>query len=71
MIACISPSINYFDESLSTIQYAMRTMNIKNKPIIQMETKDQIIYNLNQEIKICIIENQFLRQQINKYLHWI
>ena len=40
MIACISPSINYFDESLSTIQYAMRTMNIKNKPIVQMETKD-------------------------------
>ena len=68
MIACISPSMAYFDETLSTIQYAMRTMNIKNKPIIQMETKDQIIYNLNQEIKICLIENQFLRQQINKYI---
>jgi kinesin family member 12 len=40
MIACISPSMAYFDETLSTLQYAMRTMNIKNKPIIQMETKD-------------------------------
>ena len=40
MIACISPSISYIDETFSTINYAMRTMNIKNKPIIQMETKD-------------------------------
>lgn len=34
MIACISPSMTYFDETLSTINYAMRTMNIKNKPIL-------------------------------------
>ena len=34
MIACISPSSAYFDETCSTITYAMRTMNIKNKPII-------------------------------------
>ena len=44
MIACISPSMAYIDETFSTVNYAMRTMNIKNKPIIQMETKDQIIY---------------------------
>lgn len=34
MIACISPSAVYFDETLSTMNYAARTMNIKNKPII-------------------------------------
>lgn len=61
MIACVSPSSAYFDETLNTVSYAMRTMNIKNKPIVQMETKDQIIYNLNQEIKLCLIENQYLR----------
>jgi hypothetical protein len=34
MIACISPSSVYADETISTLNYATRTMNIKNKPII-------------------------------------
>ena len=34
MIACVSPSAVYFEESLSTMNYASRTMNIKNKPVI-------------------------------------
>lgn len=66
MIACISPSMAYIEETFSTVNYAMRTMNIKNKPVIQMETKDQIIYNLQQEMKLCMIENAYLRQQITK-----
>jgi len=34
MIACISPSMLYIDETLSTLNYAARTMNIKNKPTV-------------------------------------
>jgi kinesin family protein 12 len=34
MIACISPSEVYQEETLSTLNYATRTMNIKNKPIL-------------------------------------
>ena len=34
MIACISPSSVYIEETLSTLNYACRTMNIKNKPVI-------------------------------------
>jgi len=34
MIACVSPSATYLEETLSTLNYACRTMNIKNKPII-------------------------------------
>lgn len=34
MIACVSPSEAYADETISTLNYATRTMNIKNKPII-------------------------------------
>jgi len=37
MIACISPSSVYSDESMSTLNYASRTMNIKNKPIVQVK----------------------------------
>lgn len=34
MIACISPSEIYAEETVSTLNYATRTMNIKNKPVI-------------------------------------
>lgn len=34
MIACVSPSAVYADETVSTLNYATRTMNIKNKPVI-------------------------------------
>lgn len=37
MIACASPSEVYYDETFSTMNYAARTMNIKNKPVVQMD----------------------------------
>lgn len=36
MIACVSPSSSYGDETLSTLNYASRAMNIKNKPLVQV-----------------------------------
>lgn len=36
MIACITPSACYFEETMSTLKYATRTMNIKNKPIVSV-----------------------------------
>ena len=50
MIACASPSSLYFDETLSTLNYAARTMNIRNKPIVQMDKKDQAIQEIQTEI---------------------
>jgi kinesin family member 12 len=40
MIACVSPSHMWAEETISTLNYATRTMNIKNKPIIQMDAKE-------------------------------
>ena len=37
MIACVSPADANFDESLSTLKYANRARNIKNKPIANKE----------------------------------
>lgn len=34
MIACVSPSEVYAEETISTLNYATRTMNIKNKPVV-------------------------------------
>lgn len=64
MVACASPSSVYYEETLSTLSYATRTMNIKNKPVIQMEEKDQVIYGLQRERDILRLENQYLREQI-------
>jgi len=64
MIACVSPSLVYVDETLSTLNYATRTMNIKNKPIIQMDAKEQIIFNLKREIYLLKLENEYLKEQV-------
>ena len=71
MIACASPSSIYFDETLSTLNYAARTMNIRNKPLIQMDQKDQVIQEIQSEIETLKKENVYLREQyqrINKGL---
>jgi len=62
MIACISPSNQYAEETLSTLSYASRAMNIKNKPVVQMDPKEMIIFNLKREIQFLRIENDYLRQ---------
>ena len=62
MIACVSPSETYVDETISTLNYATRTMNIKNKPILQMDTKEQIIFNLKREIQLLKMENNYLKE---------
>ena len=64
MIACVSPSQMYAEETLSTLNYATRTMNIKNKPIIQMDEKEQIIFNLKREIQLLKLENEYLKEQV-------
>eukprot|EP00831_Metopus_contortus_P006438 TRINITY_DN12462_c0_g1_i1.p3 TRINITY_DN12462_c0_g1~~TRINITY_DN12462_c0_g1_i1.p3 ORF type:complete len:203 (+),score=29.63 TRINITY_DN12462_c0_g1_i1:480-1088(+) len=64
MIACISPSESYLEETMSTLNYATRTMNIKNKPVIQMDPKEQIIYDLRREIQLLKMENEYLKEKL-------
>ena len=61
MIACVSPSHVYLEETISTLNYATRTMNIKNKPVVQMDPKEQIIFTLNKEIQLLKMENDWLK----------
>ena len=65
MVACCSPSEAYMEETLSTLNYATRARNIQNKPMIQMDQKEQLIFNLRQEVKLLRLENDFLRQQLS------
>ena len=66
MISCVSPSAVYYDETLNTLSYATRTMNVKNKPVIQMDDKSQSIYNLTRENELLRMENKFLREQLQR-----
>lgn len=64
MIACISPSEVYTDETQSTLNYATRTMNIKNKPVIRMDAKEQVKFNLKREVQLLRLQNNFLKQEL-------
>ena len=43
MIAAISPASDSYDETLSTLRYASRAKQIKNKPTINMDPKDALL----------------------------
>ena len=46
MIACVSPAESNYDESLSTIRYASRARNIKNKPVVNRDPNSMLIESL-------------------------
>ncbi|KAI6652205.1 Osmotic avoidance abnormal protein 3-like [Oopsacas minuta] len=50
MVACISPADNNYEETLSTLRYANRAKNIKNKPKINEDPKDALIRQYQEEI---------------------
>jgi kinesin family protein 4/21/27 len=42
MIACVSPAESNYEESLNTLKYASKAMNIKNTPIVNRDEKTQL-----------------------------
>ncbi|XP_065731397.1 kinesin-like protein KIF17 isoform X1 [Phocoena phocoena] len=51
MVACLSPADNNYDETLSTLRYANRAKNIRNKPRINEDPKDALLREYQEEIK--------------------
>jgi hypothetical protein len=51
MIANISPADYNFEETMSTLRYANRAKNIKNKPTINEDPKDALLREYLEEIK--------------------
>ena len=60
MVACLSPADNNYDETISTLRYANRAKNIKNKPKINEDPKDAMLREYQEEIdKLkAMLENQ-------------
>lgn len=54
MIACAGPSGVYYDETFSTMNYAARTMNIKNKPIVQVKKIEKMDWS-KLVVTICLL----------------
>uniref|UniRef100_UPI003AABD84E kinesin family member 3Cb n=1 Tax=Centroberyx gerrardi TaxID=166262 RepID=UPI003AABD84E len=50
MIATVGPSDRHHDESLTTLRYASRAKNIKNKPRINEDPKDALLREFQEEI---------------------
>ena len=51
MIAALSPADYNYEETLSTLHYANRAKQIKNKPVINEDPKDALLKEYEQEIK--------------------
>ncbi|KAM5248681.1 kinesin-like protein KIF17 [Ctenodactylus gundi] len=51
MVACLSPANDNYDETLSTLRYANRAKNIKNKPRINEDPKDALLREYQEEIR--------------------
>ena len=49
MIACASPADSNYVESLSTVKYASRARNIKNKPVVNRDANSLIIEALRKQ----------------------
>ena len=50
MIACVSPAESNYEETLSTIKYASRARNIKNKPVVNRDANSILIDGLRNQI---------------------
>ena len=54
MCANCGPADYNYDETLSTLRYANRAKNIKNKPKINEDPKDAMLREYQEEIKVCM-----------------
>ena len=79
MMACISPASTYLEETLNTLQYAMRAGKIENAPVVQIDTKDAMILALRRENKLLRGDVDVLRgflgvppdMTMEEALHWL
>ncbi|KAJ3304161.1 Kinesin-like protein kif3b [Kappamyces sp. JEL0829] len=51
MVATMSPASYNYDETVSTLRYANRAKNIKNKPKVNEDPKDAMLREFQEEIK--------------------
>ena len=65
MIACISPAEINEEETLSTLRYANRARNIKNKPVINRDPQSALISSLKDEVSLLKLEIKAYQKVMN------
>merc|ERR1712224_698142 len=64
MLANVGPSSTHYDETLSTLRYANRAKNIKNKPVVNDDPKDAMLRELHSEVER--LRNALQQYQLEK-----
>lgn len=64
MIATVGPADYNYDETISTLRYANRAKNIKNRAHINQDPKDALLKQFQQEIEL--LKKQLEEQNINE-----
>jgi len=64
MIACVSPSSHVVQDTTNTLRYANRAKNIRNKPVVKMDPKEQLLQRIKREVKLLKAENLYFREQL-------
>lgn len=68
MVACITPSNRFTEESLRTIAYAMRTKNIVNmNPAVRVDPHQKQVYEMRIELDMLHRENASLKERLARY----
>ena len=63
MVACLSPSDRYFEENLSTLNYASRASQISNLPTKNIDPK--MVMLTEQKRKISDLDNELKQANIH------
>lgn len=50
MLACLAPADKYYEDNLSTLQYAAQAALIRGEPVINLDPKDRLIAELTQQL---------------------
>ena len=64
MVACISPALSNITETVKTLRYAQSAKKIKNKPVINLDPREEMLYMLKREIQCLKKENDLLKNAI-------
>ncbi|KAH9580959.1 Kinesin motor domain [Trypanosoma melophagium] len=65
LVACVTPSSRFVEESMRTIHFAQRTRNIRSQPVERVDATQQELYNLKMEIRRLQNENALLRRALD------
>lgn len=60
MVTCINPAHAFAEESLNSLNYAQKAMNIRNRPIVRLDERQKVVQDLK-------TENAALKRELEAY----